>query len=217
MNNFESPAPKDDSCHVWFKSDHAFSRRRWNSYFFLQRAPSPTCYPPQGPIGATLGTAMNNFYSSPNKVSTHYITWYMPFHITYLLIMALNVQENAVFIHTFSKISLPWDTPSHTLPHSVASLPRFGPPVLKSWLRQCLRRFERETAGLRTELEPFWAWRCGSLELPGHVWLAHTQYAYIMEVPPPLPRSGPSIEYLWIVTFKPVHWHYSKSNYCSRK
>ena len=30
---------------------------------------------PQGPIGATLGTAMNNFYSSPNKVSTHYITW----------------------------------------------------------------------------------------------------------------------------------------------
>ena len=29
---------------------------------------------PQGPIGATLGTAMNNFYSSPNKVSTHYIT-----------------------------------------------------------------------------------------------------------------------------------------------
>ena len=29
---------------------------------------------PQGPIGATLGAAMNNFYSSPNKVSTHYIT-----------------------------------------------------------------------------------------------------------------------------------------------
>ena len=29
---------------------------------------------PQGPIGATLGTAMNNFYSSPNKVSTHYGT-----------------------------------------------------------------------------------------------------------------------------------------------
>ena len=72
MNNFDFPAPKDDSCQVWLKSDHAFSRR-WNSYF-LQRAPSPTCYPPQGPIGATLGTAMNNFYSSPNKVSTHYIT-----------------------------------------------------------------------------------------------------------------------------------------------
>ena len=80
MNNFESPAPKDDSCHVWLKSDHAFSRRRWNSYF-LQRAPSPTCYPPQGPIGATLGTAMNNFYSSPKKVSTHYITWLFSFWI----------------------------------------------------------------------------------------------------------------------------------------
>ena len=74
MNNFESLAPRDDSCQVWLKSDHAFPRRKWNSYF-LQRAPSPTCYPPQGPIGATLGTAMNNFYSSPNKVSTHYITW----------------------------------------------------------------------------------------------------------------------------------------------
>ena len=36
MNNFESPAPKDDSCHVWLKSNHAFSKRRWNSYF-LQR------------------------------------------------------------------------------------------------------------------------------------------------------------------------------------
>ena len=80
MNNFKSPAPKDDSCHVWLKSDHAFSRRRWNSYF-LQRAPPPTCYPPQGPIGATLGTAMNNFYSSPKKVSTHYITWLFSFWI----------------------------------------------------------------------------------------------------------------------------------------
>ena len=36
---------------------------------------------PQGPIGATLGTAMNNFYSSPNKVSTHYITWPFSFWI----------------------------------------------------------------------------------------------------------------------------------------
>ena len=74
MNNFESPAPKDDSWQVWLKSDQAFSRSRWNSYF-LHRAPSPTCYPPQGPIGATLGTAMNNLYSSPKKVYTHYITW----------------------------------------------------------------------------------------------------------------------------------------------
>ena len=33
------------------------------------------------------------------------------------------------------KISLPWEG-RHTLPRSVASLPRFGPPVEKSWLRQ---------------------------------------------------------------------------------
>ena len=37
--------------------------------------------PPQGPIGATLGTAMNKFYSSPNMVSTHYITWPFSFWI----------------------------------------------------------------------------------------------------------------------------------------
>ena len=80
MNDFESPASKDDSCKVWSKSDQAFSRSRWNSYF-LHRAPSPACYPPQGPIGATLGTAMNNLYSSPKKVSTHYITWLYYFWI----------------------------------------------------------------------------------------------------------------------------------------
>ena len=49
-NNFESLAPKDDSCHVWLKSNHAFSKRRWNSYF-LQRAPSPTCYTHRGLLG----------------------------------------------------------------------------------------------------------------------------------------------------------------------
>ena len=27
LNNFESPTPKDDSCQVWLKSNHAFSRR----------------------------------------------------------------------------------------------------------------------------------------------------------------------------------------------
>ena len=36
---------------------------------------------PQGPIGATLGTAMNKFCSSSNKVSTHYITWLFSFWI----------------------------------------------------------------------------------------------------------------------------------------
>ena len=50
MNDFESQAPKDDSCQVCLRSDQAFSRSRWNSYF-LHRAPSPTCYPPQGPLG----------------------------------------------------------------------------------------------------------------------------------------------------------------------
>ena len=43
LNNFESPTPKDDSCHFWLKSNHAFSKRRWNSYF-LQRAH-------RGPLG----------------------------------------------------------------------------------------------------------------------------------------------------------------------
>ena len=27
LNNFESPTPKDDTCQVWLKSNHAFSRR----------------------------------------------------------------------------------------------------------------------------------------------------------------------------------------------
>ena len=43
LNNFESPTPKDDSCNFWLKSNHAFSKRRWNSYF-LQRAH-------RGPLG----------------------------------------------------------------------------------------------------------------------------------------------------------------------
>ena len=45
MNNFESLAPKDDSCHVWLKSNHAFSKGRWNSYF-LQRAHRGLLGPP---------------------------------------------------------------------------------------------------------------------------------------------------------------------------
>ena len=37
--------------------------------------PLPNLLPPAGAIGATLpGTAMNNLYSSPKKVYTHYIT-----------------------------------------------------------------------------------------------------------------------------------------------
>ena len=45
MITFQSPAPKDDSCHVWLKSNHAFSKRRWNSYF-LQRAHRGLLGPP---------------------------------------------------------------------------------------------------------------------------------------------------------------------------
>ena len=56
--------------------------------------------------------------------------WTMPIH-KLPLIMAFNVQENAIFIHKFSK-NLPTvgggnsPTPS---PRSVASLPRFDPPM----------------------------------------------------------------------------------------
>ena len=44
LNNFESPTPKDDSCHFWLKSNHAFSKRRWNSNTFYK-----------GPTGAHWG------------------------------------------------------------------------------------------------------------------------------------------------------------------
>ena len=69
----KSPTPKDDSCHVWLKSNHAFSKRRWNSYF-LQRAH-------RGPLGPPWELPLNNFCSSSNKVSTHYITWLFSFWI----------------------------------------------------------------------------------------------------------------------------------------
>jgi len=43
-------------------------------YYFLSiRTPSPNYSPPWGPIGANLGTVMNNFYSSHIKVSAHTI------------------------------------------------------------------------------------------------------------------------------------------------
>ena len=62
------------------------------------------------------------------------------------LIMAFNVQENVVFIHEFFLfifyLHIPWKgEPSNTLSRSVASLPRFGPPlppVDKSWLHHAL-------------------------------------------------------------------------------
>ena len=64
------------------------------------------------------------------KKRTRVGNWSMPLH-KLPLIKVSNVQENAVFRHKFWKISLPWEgeTPSHTLPRSVALLPRFGPPL----------------------------------------------------------------------------------------
>ena len=38
LNNFESPTPKDDSCQIWLKSNHAFSRRRWKCKKFTDDA-----------------------------------------------------------------------------------------------------------------------------------------------------------------------------------
>ena len=49
--------------------------------------------------------------------------------------MAFNVQENVVFIHEFSKISLPWEG---TFPPLGRFAPSLWPSCWKSWLRQCL-------------------------------------------------------------------------------
>ena len=74
MNNFESPAPKDDSCHVSLKSNHAFSKRRWNSYF-LQRAH-------RGPLGPPWELPWTTFVLHLTRyLSTHYITWLFSFWI----------------------------------------------------------------------------------------------------------------------------------------
>ena len=72
MNNFESPAPKDDSCHVWLKSNHAFSKRRWNSYF-LQRAH-------RGPLGPPWELPWTTFVLHLTRY-LHYITWLFSFWI----------------------------------------------------------------------------------------------------------------------------------------
>ena len=47
----------------------------WRPSPWLLLGPLPNLLPPAGAIGATLGTATNNLYSSPiKKVYTHYIT-----------------------------------------------------------------------------------------------------------------------------------------------
>ena len=44
--------------------------------FYIGPPPQPdTPPPPQRPIRATLGTAMNNYYPSPEKIFTHYRTY----------------------------------------------------------------------------------------------------------------------------------------------
>ena len=72
LNNFESPTPKDDSLPFLVKIQLCIFKKM--KQLLLTKGP-------QGPIGATLGTAMNNFCSSSNKVSTHYITWLFSFWI----------------------------------------------------------------------------------------------------------------------------------------
>ena len=48
--NFEFPAPKDDSCQVLLKSDHAFSRR-WNTLLFTKGPPPQPVTLHRGPLG----------------------------------------------------------------------------------------------------------------------------------------------------------------------
>ena len=71
MNNFESPAPKDDSCHVWLKSDHAFFKKKT---FYKGPPPQPVTLR-RGPLGPPWELPWTTFILHPNKVSTHNITW----------------------------------------------------------------------------------------------------------------------------------------------
>ena len=77
LNNFESSTPNGDSCHVWLNFWPCIFKKKMKVTFYYIEPPAPTCTcrPPQGLNGATLGTVMNNFYSSPMKISTHNIAW----------------------------------------------------------------------------------------------------------------------------------------------
>ena len=66
MNTFESPAPEDDSCQNWLKSNHAFLQAVDEQLLFINIGPPPQPVTHMGAIGATLGSATNNLYSSPN-------------------------------------------------------------------------------------------------------------------------------------------------------
>ena len=78
MNNFESLGPKDDSCHVWLKSDHAFPRRRWSKQLLFTKAPLPNLLPS---TGAHWGHPGNCHEQLLFFTSTHYITWLFSFWI----------------------------------------------------------------------------------------------------------------------------------------
>ena len=75
MNTFESLAPEDDSCQVWLKSNHAFLQEVDSEQLLFTYGPLPNLLPHMGAIGATQGSATNNLYSSPKKLSTLYTTW----------------------------------------------------------------------------------------------------------------------------------------------
>ena len=75
FNKYEFPTPKDNSCQAWFiKSNIAFSRKRWNSYFFTLR-PQPVT-----PFGSPMGPPWelswkNIILHRSKKVSTWKISW----------------------------------------------------------------------------------------------------------------------------------------------
>ena len=50
MNNLESPAPRDDSCQVWLKSDHAFQEEDETVTFYKGPPPEPVTLH-RGPFG----------------------------------------------------------------------------------------------------------------------------------------------------------------------
>ena len=54
-------------------------------------APPPNLLPHMGAIGATQGSATNNLYSSPKKLSTLYTTWL--FYLTGLEKEVWNLQS----------------------------------------------------------------------------------------------------------------------------
>ena len=54
------------SCQVLVKNKPCVFKKKMKQLLFTLIPPAP-----QGPNGATLGTVMNNFYSSPTKVSAH--------------------------------------------------------------------------------------------------------------------------------------------------